>query len=259
MLAFARSAVPALLHFGTWTDDELWAAMEAHRAALAGQGDPGEGEESYVDLRTAEWEVFSAARHPDRHADFALHRPGIAPEVIGLRRRRRAGRAAARGPRARRVQPARRPRPRGPRRGQDRPAEPIAAPRVGAGVGGARRRAVRLRLPEPLLSGWETAVDDSPVLQAHRDAYARFRRNRYSDRITATFDEMAYWPGARFIALHTLSHLLIRTIALECGYSAASLTERIYAGYRGRPASGILIYTAVPDAEGTLGGLVVAR
>ena len=28
---------------------------------------------------------------------------------------------------------------------------------------------------------------------------------------------------------------------------------------RGRPAHGILIYTAVPDAEGTLGGLVVAR
>ena len=68
VLAFARSAVPALLHFGAWTDDELWAAMEAHRAALAGQGDPGEGEEGYVDLRTEEWEVFSAARHPDRHA-----------------------------------------------------------------------------------------------------------------------------------------------------------------------------------------------
>ena len=38
------------------------------------------------------------------------------------------------------------------------------------------------------------------------------------------------WPGARYIALHTLSHLLIRTIALECGYSSASLSERIYAG-----------------------------
>lgn len=61
------------------------------------------------------------------------------------------------------------------------------------------------------------------------------------------------WPGARYIALHTLSHLLIRTIALECGYSSASLSERIYSGPE---RSGILIYTAVPDAEGTLGGLV---
>ena len=53
--------------------------------------------------------------------------------------------------------------------------------------------------------------------------------------------------------MHTLSHLLIRTIALECGYSSASLSERIYSA-PGR--AGILIYTAVPDAEGTLGGLV---
>ena len=67
---------------------------------------------------------------------------------------------------------------------------------------------------------------------------------------------MRDWPGARYIALHTLSHLLIRTIALECGYSSASLSERIYAGTEDDPRSGILIYTAVPDAEGTLGGLV---
>jgi hypothetical protein len=38
--------------------------------------------------------------------------------------------------------------------------------------------------------------------------------------------------------------------------TAASLTERIYAGSEDDPRSGILIYTAVPDAEGTLGGLV---
>ncbi len=51
-------------------------------------------------------------------------------------------------------------------------------------------------------------------------------------------------------------HLLIRTIALDCGYSSASLSERIYAGTEDDPRTGILIYTAVPDAEGTLGGLV---
>ena len=62
-----------------------------------------------------------------------------------------------------------------------------------------------------------------------------FRENRYSDRIIADFDPMAHWPGARFIAMHTLSHLLIRTISLECGYSSASLSERIYAGDRRRP------------------------
>lgn len=71
------------------------------------------------------------------------------------------------------------------------------------------------------------------------------------------FEPMRFWPGARYIALHTLSHLLIRTIALDCGYNSASLSERIYAGDDGDdPRGGILIYTAVPDAEGTLGGLV---
>ena len=67
---------------------------------------------------------------------------------------------------------------------------------------------------------------------------------------------MRGWPGAPYYVLHTLSHLLIRAIALECGYSAASLTERIYAGTEQDPRQGILIYTAVPDADGTLGGLV---
>jgi hypothetical protein len=57
--------------------------------------------------------------------------------------------------------------------------------------------------------------------------------------------------------LHTLSHLLIRELALECGYNAASIRERIYADTSGlRPQAGILIYTAAADSDGTLGGLV---
>ncbi|HVU56084.1 MAG TPA: DUF1998 domain-containing protein [Puia sp.] len=62
----------------------------------------------------------------------------------------------------------------------------------------------------------------------------------------------------RYILLHTLSHILIRRLAFECGYSSASLRERIYSaapgGGRGVKA-GILIYTAAGDSEGTLGGL----
>lgn len=57
--------------------------------------------------------------------------------------------------------------------------------------------------------------------------------------------------------LHTLSHLLIRELALECGYNAASIRERIYADTSGdTPQAGILIYTAAADSDGTLGGLV---
>ncbi len=48
-------------------------------------------------------------------------------------------------------------------------------------------------------------------------------------------------------------------LALECGYTAASIRERIYSFYTEHedgPMVGILFYTAAPDSEGTLGGLV---
>ena len=65
------------------------------------------------------------------------------------------------------------------------------------------------------------------------------------------------YPGIRHVMLHTLSHLLIRELALECGYNAASIRERIYANVEGeKPQAGILIYTAAADSDGTLGGLV---
>jgi hypothetical protein len=62
------------------------------------------------------------------------------------------------------------------------------------------------------------------------------------------------WPGAPYLMLHSLSHLLITTAALECGYGASAIKERIYRfpghGY------GILLYTSGSGSEGTLGGLV---
>ncbi|MGW7257744.1 DrmB family protein [Streptomyces sp. NPDC054834] len=119
-----------------------------------------------------------------------------------------------------------------------------------------RGEGVFLRVRDRLVAEWAVRMEKSLPMEAHREAYARFRANRKSDRKTSDFDPYSGWPGARYIALHTLSHLLIRTIALECGYNSASLAERIYAGDEKNPRSGILIYTAVPDSEGTLGGLV---
>lgn len=60
---------------------------------------------------------------------------------------------------------------------------------------------------------------------------------------------------ARFMLLHTLSHLLMRQIEAESGYPAASLTERIYCANAPEPMAGILIHVAVPDMAGSLGGL----
>jgi hypothetical protein len=57
----------------------------------------------------------------------------------------------------------------------------------------------------------------------------------------------------RLILLHTLAHMLIRQMSLDCGYSSASLRERIYSDER---MAGLLIYTSTPDSDGSLGGLV---
>jgi hypothetical protein len=72
----------------------------------------------------------------------------------------------------------------------------------------------------------------------------------------------AKFPGAPYIMIHSLSHLLICAISLECGYPLSSLRERIYAPVTGDAALkdcyGILIYTSSSGAEGTLGSLVHA-
>ncbi len=68
------------------------------------------------------------------------------------------------------------------------------------------------------------------------------------------------YPGTAYVLLHSLSHALMTEIALDCGYPASSLKERIYvlSSATGRVPNrcGILIYTATAGAQGTLGGLV---
>jgi hypothetical protein len=57
--------------------------------------------------------------------------------------------------------------------------------------------------------------------------------------------------------LHTLAHILIRQLAFECGYGSSSLRERLYCWDEpGKEMTGLLIYTAAGDSEGTMGGLV---
>ena len=71
--------------------------------------------------------------------------------------------------------------------------------------------------------------------------------------------EQVRFPGVRYILLHSFAHALMRQMAIECGYNAASLKERIYSKRpeeEGETMAGVLIYTAAPDSEGTLGGLV---
>jgi hypothetical protein len=66
------------------------------------------------------------------------------------------------------------------------------------------------------------------------------------------------YPGAGYTMLHGLSHALMAEVALECGYPASALKERIYS--LSDPAVttryGILVFTATAGNQGTLGGLV---
>jgi hypothetical protein len=69
------------------------------------------------------------------------------------------------------------------------------------------------------------------------------------------------YPGTAYVLLHSISHALMAEIALDCGYPASSLKERVYALSSQKGAGeidrcGILIYTASTGAQGTLGGLV---
>jgi ssDNA-binding Zn-finger/Zn-ribbon topoisomerase 1 len=58
-----------------------------------------------------------------------------------------------------------------------------------------------------------------------------------------------------FILTHTLSHLLIRQLTFNSGYSSSALRERIFVDADSNYA-GIMIYTSDLDSEGTMGGLV---
>ncbi len=63
--------------------------------------------------------------------------------------------------------------------------------------------------------------------------------------------------ASRFMLVHSLAHMLINQLVFECGYSTASLRERLYVSDDAQaPMAGILIYTSSGDSEGTLGGLV---
>ena len=129
--------------------------------------------------------------------------------------------------------------------GRDRPTWVPASETRGEGI--------FLQFKESAIQAWL----DRPEVKVQAEAYAQ----AYADNLAARKLEPERQPalGMRYLLLHSFSHALMRQVTLECGYTAASLSERIYAvdeGSEGGPQAGILIFTAAPDSEGTLGGLV---
>jgi len=67
--------------------------------------------------------------------------------------------------------------------------------------------------------------------------------------------ERKIFCSPRRFLIHTLSHSLMSQLTLECGYSTASLRERLYIDDENEGMCGVLIYTGTSDSDGTLGGL----
>ncbi|MDE0553347.1 MAG: DUF1998 domain-containing protein [Candidatus Poribacteria bacterium] len=112
-----------------------------------------------------------------------------------------------------------------------------------------RGEGIFLKLDEERLAIWEQKSD---VIER----FNRLKKNYNLVRQERGQSKRQFSP--KFVLIHTMAHLLINQLCFECGYGSASLRERIYCDEEDRsfPMSGVLIYTASGDSEGTLGGLV---
>ena len=99
-----------------------------------------------------------------------------------------------------------------------------------------------IKLDDEKLAKWENQPGVLKRIPKIKENLERYGRENPDEPTTA-----------RRVLLHTLAHVLIQELVLECGYIAASLSERIYADEK---SAGILIYTSSPDSDGTMGGLV---
>ena len=116
-----------------------------------------------------------------------------------------------------------------------------------------RGEGIFLRVREEVLIAWQDKPDVQQLQQEFFDSHKAWRKLRKLEPFQDNF------PGIRLVLLHSWAHALMRQIVLDCGYTAASVRERLYSrqpGEEGGPMAGILLYTAAPDSEGTLGGLV---
>jgi hypothetical protein len=112
-----------------------------------------------------------------------------------------------------------------------------------------RGEGVFLRLNEEKLRAWERLP---AVLRRVAPAEASWQAD-WNRRFAGK--PIPYHATPRFLLIHAFSHAMIRQLTLECGYSSASLRERLYFGDDDTDMAGVLIYTATPDSDGTLGGL----
>jgi hypothetical protein len=113
---------------------------------------------------------------------------------------------------------------------------------------------IYIELNEQRLTKWQAE---------HQQWFQERLSDQFVNRMAEVFQtlpplgaENRIW-ASRYLVVHTFAHILINQLVFECGYSTASLRERLYVSADpAAPMAGILVYTAAGDSEGTLGGLV---
>jgi hypothetical protein len=234
------------------SDDELWTALEARRAAT-----PDE-EDSRVNVRVPEWETLIDPAAAPASKDFQLRAVEVPErykdriESVVLVERLREMRAFVGFNRVQSSNGF------GDISGvvQSERLAPISdTPPRWVPASDVRGEGIFIRFRESAIQEWESRVEDAT--RTGEFAEARKQRLISSNRLemAATRD----YGMMRTALLHTFSHVLMRQLALESGYSTASLRERIYSLSSidpDGPMAGVLIMTAASDSEGTLGGLV---
>lgn len=227
-----------------YDDSKVWAAIQAKRSGGAKPEESG-------NLKEPEWQVFAAADPTRNTVDFEL--TPVAPpagfeeffeKVVRVERLREV-RAL--------VGFTRIDSPGDYADPSDIPAEmraPLSrnAP-TWVPVSEVRGEGLFLQFKRDLLLDW--AARNAEREGEFRSAHTAWKTARNMPSPADGF------PGLRFALIHSFSHALMRQLALQSGYSAASIRERIYCDDgTGLPMAGLLLYTAAPDSEGTLGGLV---
>jgi hypothetical protein len=112
-----------------------------------------------------------------------------------------------------------------------------------------RGEGVFLEFAEPALARWEVLP---PVVARASRIDARWQ-TEWAEKHGNADPSREITP--RFLLIHTFAHALMRQLTLDCGYSSTALRERLYVEAGKNPMSGVLVYTATTDDDGTLGGL----
>ena len=224
-----------------FSPDEVWAALRRQR---------GEIETDEIDLRRPEWDALRDSPELTTDRDEFYLEAGEVPEGFEGHVRRVV--CARKLLEVRALRGFTRLEPPGGGSADTLPAKlaPIWREQQSwlPGVQ-VRGEGIFIEFREEAVAAWETRPAVRARARAMAEKFAEWERQRDIDP--------SPFPGARYVLLHSFAHAMVRQLALDCGYSASSVRERIYSSCDPeRPMAGVLLYTASADSEGSLGGLV---